>query len=174
MTEQKLSPERLNGAGSNRAGEPLEYRLLTASLLEPVYQLEQQAHAFPWSRQLFDDCLSVRQPCVVVLHQQQVVGYGVVSVVAGSAELLNLAVAPQHHRQGVARALLQHLLEVLSPCADTLYLEVRQSNAPALALYELTGFVEVGTRPRYYPTAQGREDAIILAYSFHDQRALAD
>lgn len=168
MSEQKLLPERLNGAGHNSAGEPLEYRLLTPSLLDPVYQLERQAHAFPWSRKLFDDCLSARQPCVVVLHQQRVVGYGVVSVVAGSAELLNLAVAPRYHRRGVARALLQHLIEVMRPCADTLYLEVRQSNVAALALYELTGFVEVGTRPRYYPTARGREDAIILAYSFYD------
>lgn len=165
MTEQKRLPDNLFGTGITRTGEKLEYRLLNASLLDGVYELEQEAHAHPWSRKLFNDCLGVRQPCVVAFSQEQIVGFAVVSAAAGNAELLNLVVAKKHRRQGIAQALMQHVLNAVTPYADTLYLEVRQSNTPALALYEEAGFVEVGIRPNYYPAAKGREDALILAYT---------
>lgn len=165
MAEKKLLPDNLKGSGVTDTDEPLEYRLLDESLLDAVCELERKAHAFPWSRKLFSDCLGVRQPCVVAFSREYIVGYAVVSAVAGNAELLNLVVAQKNQRQGIARALLQHVIQAVTPYADTLYLEVRESNSPAVALYEATGFVEVGIRPNYYPAAKGREDALILAYT---------
>ncbi|BFM19661.1 ribosomal protein S18-alanine N-acetyltransferase [Gilvimarinus japonicus] len=165
MAEKKRLPDNLQGSGVTDTGEPLEYRLLDESLLDAVCELERDAHTFPWSRKLFSDCLGVRQPCVVVFSRGQIVGYAVVNAAAGNAELLNLVVAHKSQRQGIARALLQHVIQTVSLYADTFYLEVRESNAPAIALYEAIGFVEVGTRPNYYPATKGREDAIILAYT---------
>ncbi|WP_052480918.1 ribosomal protein S18-alanine N-acetyltransferase [Gilvimarinus agarilyticus] len=165
MAEPKLLPDNLKGSGLSSSGSTLEFRLLDESLLDAICQLECEAHAFPWSRKLFSDCLGVRQPCVVAFNNEHIVGFAVVNAVAGNAELLNLAVAKKNRRQGIARALLQHVIKAVTPYADTLYLEVRESNQSAIALYEATGFVEVGTRPNYYPAAKGREDAIILAYT---------
>ncbi|WP_049720953.1 ribosomal protein S18-alanine N-acetyltransferase [Gilvimarinus polysaccharolyticus] len=165
MPEQKRLPDHLNGTGTTRTGELLEYGLLDESQLDAIWELEQQAHSYPWTRKLFGDCLGVRQPCVVVYNRAQIVGYAVVSAAAGNAELLNLVVAPNSRRQGIAHALMRHVIGAVASYADTLYLEVRQSNAPAIALYEEIGFVEVGIRPNYYPAAKGREDALILAYT---------
>jgi len=164
MTKPNSLPEALTGSATTGGGVQLEYRLLDASLLDTVCQLEREAHSHPWSRNLFADCLGARQPCVVAFNHSQLVGYAVIKVAAGNAELLNIAVAANCRRQGIAHALLQHIISAVSPHADTLYLEVRQSNQTALELYDTLGFVEVGIRPNYYPAKKGREDAVILAY----------
>ncbi|MGL5737518.1 MAG: ribosomal protein S18-alanine N-acetyltransferase, partial [Plesiomonas shigelloides] len=74
------------------------------------------------------------------------------------------AVDPLCQGQGFGRALLQALVERLEERGlVTLWLEVRESNTPARALYEAEGFNEVSRRKNYYPTADGREDAVIMA-----------
>ena len=76
----------------------------------------------------------------------QVVGFLVTrTIIEGESEVLNLAVAPEYRRRGIARHLLQHVLR------DTFFLEVRESNAAAREFYKSLGFQEVGTRPEYYP-----------------------
>ena len=91
-------------------------------------------------------------------------GYGVMTMAVGEAHLLNLCVDPSRQRQGLARHLLDHLVDIARH-ADTeqLFLEVRGSNLAALALYAAYGFVQVGVRPGYYPAEQGREDARVLS-----------
>ena len=82
---------------------------------------------------------------------------------AGEVHLLNIAVARAWHRRGVAQALLGVLAErCRQQGADTLWLEVRPSNAPAHALYLREGFEVVGRRKGYYPAPEGREDAIVM------------
>ena len=74
---------------------------------------------------------------------------------------MNLAVAPEYRRKGIGRSLMQALTEVLhTQGMESLFLEVRASNEAAIALYNEFGFVQVGTRKKYYvnPT----EDALIL------------
>ena len=74
---------------------------------------------------------------------------------------MNIAVHPDHRRQGIAAALLQRLLEDLARMGShSLTLEVRKSNAPAISLYEKLGFVQIGCRPRYYRNP--KEDALIM------------
>jgi ribosomal-protein-alanine N-acetyltransferase len=84
--------------------------------------------------------------------------------------LLNIAVGRAWHRQGVARALLDILVE---RCRQrqlaTLWLEVRPSNAPAHALYLREGFTQVGLRKAYYPAPEGREDALVMMRPIHAQ-----
>jgi len=132
--------------------------------LDAVMGIELRVYDFPWTRGIFRDCLHVGYCCWVYQREGEVTAYGVMSVGAGEAHVLNLCVSPEAQGQGVGRALLEHLLEVAREHkADTILLEVRPSNKPALALYHALDFNEVGTRRAYYPTAVGREDALILA-----------
>ena len=91
-------------------------------------------------------------------------GYGVLSVAADEAHLLNVCVEPALQGRGHGRRLLRALLGIArGEGAQRVFLEVRPSNPQAVALYQDEGFNEIGRRPRYYPTHQGREDAIVMA-----------
>ena len=88
-------------------------------------------------------------------------GYLIGRDAAGSGEILNLAVDPDHRRRGIARALLDRgLAELARRGADEVFLEVRESNASAQQLYRGAGFRPVGVRADYY--RQPREDALVL------------
>jgi ribosomal-protein-alanine N-acetyltransferase len=83
----------------------------------------------------------------------------------GEAQVLNVSVVPDSRRQGIGRALLKRLIDVaLRAGAEQCFLEVRVSNAPALALYAAEGFEPVGRRHDYYPATATtpREDALVL------------
>lgn len=91
-------------------------------------------------------------------------GFAITQIVLDEASLFNIAVDPDFQRRGYARQLLEHLInELAARGVLTLWLEVRESNLPAIALYEQLGFNQVSRRPRYYPTATGREDALLMA-----------
>ena len=78
--------------------------------------------------------------------------------------MLNLCVRPESQQQGIGRKLLRHLISIARRHdAEVLFLEVRLSNKYARSLYADEGFNELGIRRDYYPTAGGREDALILA-----------
>ena len=81
----------------------------------------------------------------------------------GEAHILNISVAPNEQGQGIGRRMLEHLIELATGKAETIFLEVRPSNVGAIALYEKMGFNEIGVRKGYYPATNGREDAIMLA-----------
>ena len=90
-----------------------------------------------------------------------VTGYIGAQAVPPEADVMNLAVAPDCRRQGIGGKLLCIITEVLHRQGiETLFLEVRPSNAAAIALYERAGFVQVGRRPKYYVNPP--EDALIL------------
>jgi ribosomal-protein-alanine N-acetyltransferase len=90
--------------------------------------------------------------------------FAITQVVLDEATLFNIAVDPAWQRQGLGRQLLEHLIgELEKRDVLTLWLEVRASNQPAIALYESLGFNEATIRRNYYPTTHGREDAIIMA-----------
>lgn len=93
-------------------------------------------------------------------------GYAVVSVVLDEGNLDNIAVAPEHRRQGVADALLSALTGFGREHLAALMLEVRASNAPAIALYEKHGFTAVGRRRNYYDAP--REDAVLMTLIFQE------
>ena len=90
-------------------------------------------------------------------------GYGIISIGAGEAQLLNLCIRRKYRAQGLGRWLLGHLIDVAGRHnADSMFLEVRPSNRAALRLYQRMGFNEVGVRKGYYPGKNGPDDAIIL------------
>lgn len=132
--------------------------------LKIVSAIEQLAYEFPWEPATFQDCFSVGYNCWIGEKGGQVVSYGICSVGAGEAHVLNLCVAPHTQGKGYGRATLEHLMEVAKGYrADTMFLEVRPSNLNALKLYRLMGFNEIGTRKDYYPARNGREDALVMA-----------
>jgi ribosomal-protein-alanine N-acetyltransferase len=94
----------------------------------------------------------------------ETIGYGIMSVAAGEAHLLNLCVHPSSQRLGYGRQLLEALLERAHQCeVRKVFLEVRPSNKAALNLYYTFGFVQIGVRPAYYQASFGREDAVVLS-----------
>ncbi len=132
--------------------------------LDGVMAVERAAYPFPWTPQIFRDCLYCGYPCWVAESETEIIGHGVMSIGGGECQILNLCVHPDHRRQGLGRRMLRHLLDLgRNAGAASAFLEVRVSNRSALALYRGEGFNEVGRRPRYYPAAQGREDGLVLA-----------
>jgi ribosomal-protein-alanine N-acetyltransferase len=129
-----------------------------------VMRVETAAYPFPWTEGIFRDCLRVGYCCWAALQEDQVVGYGVMSVAAGECHILNLCVHPDIQGRGLGRRILRRLLALGSDYrADTAFLEVRVSNRLAIDLYAAEGFCEVGIRRGYYPAPGGREDAVVMA-----------
>ncbi len=138
--------------------------LLTPEDQPQLLAIERRAHAFPWSEQTFASNHGERFINLRLEAEGKIAGFAITQVVLDEASLFNIAVDPDFQRRGFARQLLQHLIaELEKRDVLTLWLEVRASNAPAIALYEQLDFHQVSVRPHYYPTASGREDAIIMA-----------
>jgi ribosomal-protein-alanine N-acetyltransferase len=142
------------------------FRAMSAQDLSTVMEIETAAYVHSWSEGNFRDCLSAEYKMVIFELQQQISGYGVMSIAAGEAHLLNLCIHPHKQGRGYGRQLLNHLVKIAdSNSAGTIFLEVRASNARACTLYHMAGFNEVGYRNGYYPAGSGREDAIVFARS---------
>jgi len=142
----------------------VEVRAMRREDLPVVSALETASYEFPWSSGIFSDCLKAGHPCWVLCSDAKVAGYGILSVAAGEAHVLNLCIGPDWRGQGLGRHLLGRLLDVARwSGAERVFLEVRPSNPVAQELYVSVGFKEIGRRPRYYPAKGGREDAIVMA-----------
>jgi [ribosomal protein S18]-alanine N-acetyltransferase len=131
--------------------------------LPEIAAIEQASYAFPWSENIFRDCLRVGYTCRALDLAGQVIGYGVMSLGAGEAHILNVCVRNEFRSLGFGRRLLEHLLERAgaSGVAEA-FLEVRPSNLAAIRLYQHLGFEQIGIRRGYYQAPDGREDAIVL------------
>lgn len=139
------------------------FRPMQADDLDAILQIEPTIYSHPWTRGNFSDSLKAGHIAWVMLLDNAVVGYSLMSVVLDEAELLNLSIAASCQKQGHGYALLAQVLDSAKAQSVThLFLEVRKSNISAIALYEKMGFVEVSVRRGYYPSAEGREDAVIM------------
>ena len=132
--------------------------------LDEVLEIERASYPYPWTRTIFMDCLHAGYSCWVFGRRGVIEGYGVLSVAAGESHLLNICVRKESRKQGLGQKMLTHLTAIARRHdAEVLFLEVRVSNKVARRLYEFSGFNELGTRRDYYPTDNGREDALIFA-----------
>lgn len=147
--------------------DPLQARFvpLTPARLDALLVLEQQAYSHPWTRGNFLDALRAGYLCQLLLRGDELLGYFVAMQGVDETHLLNLTVAPAHQRQGWARAMLDALADwARARQAQWLWLEVRLSNARAMAVYERYGFRRVGLRKGYYPDGhERREDAVVMS-----------
>jgi ribosomal-protein-alanine N-acetyltransferase len=134
------------------------------SHLSQVLEIERQTYEFPWSEGVFEDCLRVGYSAWVLTNTLgEVLGYALMSMAVGEAHVLNICVAPEQRRRGMARFLMRHLLMIARAADVTLMLlEVRRSNRGGQRLYEELGFRKLGERKAYYPAREGREDALVL------------
>ncbi len=146
---------------------------MSAADLDVIIELEEAAYDFPWTRAIFHDCLNVGYACWVYEAAGLIEAYGVMSLGAGEAHILTLAVRHQRRGQGLGKMMLSHLMIVAKQFhVHTVLLEVRPSNHVAISLYQQMGFNEIGLRPNYYPAHHGREDALMMAFCFADNFSL--
>jgi ribosomal-protein-alanine N-acetyltransferase len=148
-------------AAEIRAEPPIvEIRPLVYSDLPRVIEIERRAFPTPWSLAMF--VLELSKPsgvCLAASIEGRLVGYVICSRYETVWHIMNVAVDPQHWRQGVGTTLLANLYERVGPEAR-FTLEVRRSNQVAIDLYERDGFRAAGIRRRYYQ--DNGEDAVIM------------
>lgn len=137
---------------------------LTPNDLAAAYAIELRSHAFPWSEKTFASNQGERYFNLRLDVDGKLAAFAVTQVILDEATLFNIAVDPAYQRQGLGKALLEHLIQELEKRdVFTLWLEVRASNVAARTLYESLGFNEATVRSNYYPAKEGREDAIVMA-----------
>lgn len=141
-------------------------RPMSEAHLPQVVDIERRAYPFPWTEGIFRDCLKVGYSSWVVASPSgEVLAYALMSMAVGEAHVLNLCVEPAYHQQGLGKFLLAHLQRLARGAGmELMLLEVRKSNAAALALYLGVGFRKLGVRKGYYPAHEGSEDALLLGY----------
>jgi ribosomal-protein-alanine N-acetyltransferase len=131
--------------------------------LDAVIAIEEDVYTHPWTRGNFADSLKAGYHCATLTLGGELLGYFVLLVAVGEAHLLNLSVSAARHRQGIGSVLLREVLRLgREGEARHVFLEVRPSNAAAIALYEGSGFKRIAERPGYYPAHGGRENALVL------------
>ncbi len=148
-----------------RPAAPPWHRPMQTSDVDRVLALEVSAYSHPWTRGNFIDSLAAGYEAEMCFDASgPLIGYFVALPGFEESHLLNLAVAPAYQRQGHGLALLRRLTAWAQRRGDlALWLEVRQSNHVAYALYQQFGFTEVGCRRDYYPAEHAkREDARVM------------
>jgi ribosomal-protein-alanine N-acetyltransferase len=145
------------------AAEAADIRPMHELDVPTVVAVERAGYQFPWSEGIFRDCLRVGYTCRVVDCGGEIAGYGIMSVGAGEAHILNICIREEYRCRGLARKLLLYLLDRARAAGMyEAFLEVRPTNTVASRLYLSLGFEQVGIRRGYYQATVGREDACVL------------
>lgn len=133
--------------------------------LDEVIAIEEACFSVPWTVNGFFSWLLREDACFFVACKDgKIAGYCGLILTPPEGDITNICVSEQYRRQGVAVLLMNALTEKAQEHGiDIIHLEVRESNAPARALYEKLGFKQDGLRPRYYE--EPKEDAILMSCS---------
>jgi ribosomal-protein-alanine N-acetyltransferase len=143
-------------------------RAMTEADLEEVLAIENDSFTHPWNRDHFLDELKSGHafPLVALARQEKIIGYVCPRLLLDEGHIFNIAVRRVFRGKGVARLLVE---KVVNDCREgggaVVFLEVRNSNKAAIALYRQLGFVETGRRRNYY---EHGEDAILMEYDVTD------
>ena len=142
------------------------------SHIPQVAALEKECFSSPWSEAMLEDALFDPQASFIVAEDEEgnILGYAGLHVILDEGYIDNVAVERDARRHGVASALLDVFCRFGAAKLAFLTLEVRASNAPAIALYEKYGFQRAGLRPKYYD--KPREDAVIMTREFPNHVSL--
>ena len=134
----------------------------TTDHIDDIVKIEQACFSTPWSAQSIADSIAdANTHILVALVDGVVAGYMGLQIFSGEGYVTNVAVLPEFRGQGVAKALINAQLQ---NDMEFITLEVRQSNTPAINLYQSFGFEPVGKRPRFY--SHPTEDALLLTKYF--------
>ena len=141
----------------------LDFRALSASDIVDILEIEERAYEFPWSENIFRDCIKSDYLCYAISMHQNFSGYLIVSTILDEAHLLNICLSKEWQAQGLGSSVLFWLFDELKrKKINKIFLEVRPTNLRALALYNKLGFETIGIRKDYYPAQGGREDALAM------------
>ena len=144
-------------------------RPLLPADIDALLAIEEAATPYPWSRKQFADGFEAGEFGWGVEADAHLVAFAIFNSVLDEASLLDIAVHPYYQRRGLARELLAACLHELQQRGSArCLLEVRISNGAAIALYRALEFSDDGRRRHYYPTANGREDALLMSRSLTD------
>ncbi len=140
-------------------------RLMQKSDLTAVATIETQVQSHPWNLKQFEESLN-NYYCTVLQQADKVVGFCILQPVLDEANLLLMAIDPLYQGKGLGYQLLDASIQQLANQPVQIFLEVRESNTAAIALYEKIGFHQIDLRKNYYPNPDGsREHAIIMVKS---------
>jgi [ribosomal protein S18]-alanine N-acetyltransferase len=127
--------------------------------LKEVLEIEKNSFKDPWSKFAFElEFVNNDSVFLKAIENNKMIGYIVVRKLIDEFHIMNVAIAPEHRRKGVAQSLIDHVFKNLSS-GKLLLLEVRKSNLAAIALYQKNGFTILHTRKAYYKDG---EDAIVM------------
>lgn len=163
--------ERMRGEGGNpkaRRAIPATPQPLTDADLDEVVALEANVQSFPWTRGNFSDALAAGYGAWTLRQEGRLAGFCILMFAPDVAHLLVIAVARDLHRQGLGGELM-HWCEqrARERGLEGVLLEVRPSNASAIAFYKKHGYLQIGVRRGYYPADKGgREDALVMQKRF--------
>ena len=140
----------------------MKFKQMKPEHVAQVARLEALCFSCPWSEgAIRNELTNPLSLWIVALDCDRVIGYVGSQTVLGEADMMNIAVDPEYRRMGIARKLIDELVLLLKEKQTyCLTLEVRDTNAPAILLYDQMGFKQVGRRPNYYSAP--KEDALIL------------
>jgi len=144
---------------------------MTDQDIPQIVEIERRSQFHPWTARQFAESLAAGQHCTVLIesgmHASRVVGFCILQPVLDEANLLLMAIDPDYRGQGLGADLLETSITGLGDGCVMVFLEVRQSNQAAIALYEKLDFHQTGLRKNYYPAdpqqyKNGKEDAVIM------------
>ena len=140
-----------------------QFSPLTTQNSEPYFELHKQGQFSAWSQKIFENCLSKPYFGYSLDQDNQPLGYYIAMQVLDEVTLMDIVVSPAHQGNGLGKSLMQHLMgQCNQNKINQIWLEVRESNAAAINLYDNAGFILVEQRVNYYPCAKGKEDALIM------------
>ena len=144
------------------------FKKLTLYEIDTAAQLEQESSKNPWSKkQLSESISNPNNVCYMLEVKSKIIGFIIAMPSVDSADILNLAVHKDFKRKGYGSSLIEHLsMNLKKRHIKTLFLEVRQGNFAAIALYLSLGFEEISVRKNYYAKNSNqlsiKEDGIIM------------
>lgn len=140
----------------------MEIKKLEKKYVDDVYEIEKACFTSPWSIEDIEAQLSIDTSYFyVAVENDKAVGYIGLQIFSKEGYITNVAVLPENRGNGVAISLLE---KAMKNDINFISLEVRQSNAPAIKLYEKVGFKNIGIRPGFYENP--KENAIIMTKYF--------
>ena len=137
-------------------------RKMKVSDIPEVEAMEQRAFKSPWTSEQFHYELTENPYAQLWVYEEEGVirGYYDLWIIFENAEMATIGVDPDYQKRGIGQKLMDHLTnEAMKHECETIGLEVRVSNTPAIKLYERNGFFTINVRPGYYKDRDGHEDA---------------
>ncbi len=155
-------PDSAASAQEGKGMDELVFAPMLLKDLHDVYYIEQNVFPYHWTYRNLESSIATENRGIVLRNREgTLIGYFIALDIVDEMELLKIAVGKEFQGQGYGRILLDKVLELARLLdMESVFLEVRESNTPAIGLYRKTGFKTVGIRPGYY--VQPKEDALLM------------